>query len=183
MNDHDSPDDPSHAGAAGGLQLLEGGKTDAPDHPEPGAPPPFDPRHPYWLEHIENLVEQLVAIVRPFAPNIALEQYPAIAAYELQVQTELINPAILPAMSSGGGLHPCMHLRVTDQTTGKSIAVPVYKRIDGLRDPDQAVRHAMLLAFLLSPAARALLRMHLYSYDFFEADDPKNPRRPFIVKP
>lgn len=176
------PNDPSATDAAPpALQVLPGGKRDAPE-PEPDTPPPFDPQHPYWMQHIASFVQQLTAIVRPFAPNVALDQYPAIAAYELGVQTELINPKILPSMISPG-LMPCLHIRITDQATGHRAVFPAYKRLEDLRDPQLAITQAMALAFLLAPAARALLRMHLYSYDFFEADDPRSPRRPTIVKP
>lgn len=133
-----------------------------------------------------QLAASLSQLAADFAPHFPRKKLGDLVDYMLAEQQTVVNE-ILPGFVDMAVYAKRTQLYVNIQIQGEGGEVreatfPGLKRIEMARgDPQLAIVVPMMLAFLLSPAARALLRMHGYNYTFTEPKNPKSPTAPKLT--
>lgn len=114
-----------------------------------------------------------------FAPHFPDEEIPRLAMFMVKEQHE-INRLILPNMVDPNSEHEMLNVVVTRATVAApggpkppQAVFPAFKRIDDQENPQLVIPPVMVLGFLLSPVARAVLRMNGWSYSFAKSHAPK----------
>ncbi len=135
-------------------------------------------------EMMENAARMMAQSLRDtaalFAPHFPEEHIPALARFLLGEQAE-INATIIPDMADPDSDKPHILVQVSP-SKGRGDATdatfPALKRIEGVKDGRLVVPQVMVYAFLTSPAARGILRMHGWQYSFAQTklDDPSQPK-------
>lgn len=124
-------------------------------------------------EQFSALVGEVFGILSAFAPHLDEQQamkFAQSAAKEQMDQTQI--PAIIRSMINESDVrtHPTLHLYVGDDKSKVEMKGP--KRLEQVRDLHTAAQSAVLLAFLLSPGARAVLRAFGFRYHLAQSKTP-----------
>lgn len=114
-----------------------------------------------------------------FAPHFPDEEIPRLAMFMVKEQHE-INRLILPDMADVEAEHKMLNVVIVRAAVvapggpkPPQAVFPAFKRIDEQDNPQLVIPPVMVLAFLLSPVARAVLRMNGWSYSFAKSHAPK----------
>lgn len=148
-------------------------------------PPELTPEQVVQFMRME-LGASIEKLAADFAPHFPQDKLGEVVEYMLSEQQTVINE-ILPGYVDPDvyGRHTQIYVEIqVKDKDGKmrEATFPGLKRIemaDG--DPQLAIVAPMILAFLLSPAVRAILRLHGYNYTFKEPKNPKNPHGPKLT--
>lgn len=132
-------------------------------------------------QQVRIMQEQLEVIAMPFAPGFDLSKL-GILADALVTEQIMLTQTVIPAMmqpredESDIGIHVWKLPRLVRSATQADPEVEVAeyecpKRLEEVDDAAEALSMALAFAFVHLPVARALLRMHGWTYKF---DAPKD---------
>lgn len=125
----------------------------------------------------QAMIDQVVQSLCALAPDKTVEEIVPVVHEVLQEQFVVLRK-ILPDMLDPVARmqYPTMVVRML-APDGSALEHRAAKASGDLRDADAGLRHAMALAFLLSPVARALIKLRGYDYRFQQAAHaPPNAR-------
>ncbi len=161
------------------------------DESPPEAPPQITPEqlHAYWTHMIASELPALAGVFAPSVPEAIIKKLASgMATEQLVYQTQMFPTLSDPKLIKES---PEFAVRIF-RTKGDQIGgAPLEETVRALRAPKQiSITHpdshlnalftALLLSFVVSPAVRALLRLHGLHYDFVQTK--KEPSRIHIPK-
>ncbi len=122
----------------------------------------------------DMIEKELVDLAAVFASHVPQEKLRDVAEHLATEQLEVMGK-VLPVMINPKAGQPQLHVELHGYAGFQNAVFPALKRIEMAHgDPQLAITQAMLLAFLLCPAARGLLLLHGYKYRTL---DPKPASR------
>lgn len=145
------------------------------DQPQ-GVVPPMSPEdlQMLLLQQFEVLAHEIAGITKLFAPHLTDDDIWKLAQSVAKEQLDQKQglPLVLNGMTDPTAVqvYPTLHLYFTFQ--GKRVEMQAPKRLDGIADPIAAGQSAVMLAFLLAPGARAVLRAYGFQYHFAQSKKP-----------
>lgn len=151
-----------------------GGPVDTTDQPSDVVPPITDAQFMEQLlqAQFQAIVGEVLGILGAFAPHLSEQQamqFAQGAAKEQMDQSQI--PMIIRSMIDGSSqTHPTIHLYVGDDKGKVEMKAP--KRLEQVRDLQTVAQSIVLLAFVLSPGARAVLRAFGFRYTLAQSKTP-----------
>jgi hypothetical protein len=166
------PDDTEKKPDEGNVVDLQGRKpAEEPAAPSAAAPSAEEAAMQQQME------SHLAGMIAPFCPNMDEQAVLRLAAEGLAEQTQ-IHEQIMPTLMAGNDFlksHPALRLAVKGPN-GKEGAVIGPKRLEDVDDAQPAVTQAMLVALLLTPSARMVLKAWGFQIGFEQvAQDVSKP--------
>ena len=132
-----------------------------------------------------DMANQLAGLAVAFAPAFPQESLGEVVEIMLNEQM-VIAQQIMPSLTDPEVLKQRRRfmIEIRRRNPGpddKSEHLMVLKRLEDCATPSDALAQALMLAFLLSPAVRALLRMYGWDYLFKEPKGDGEPRASKLV--
>jgi hypothetical protein len=125
----------------------------------------------------QQMVAHLAGMIAPFCPNMDEQALLRLAAEGLEEQAQ-IHEQIMPTLMAGNPFlksHPALRLAVKGPN-GKEGAVIGPKRLEDVDDAQPAITQAMLVAILLTPSTRMVLKAWGFQIGFEQvAQDVSKP--------
>jgi len=126
----------------------------------------------------DKILQELIPVAANFAAHFPQEKLGEVAAALAHEQMTIMEQ-VFPSMVDPNILakQPSLIIEIKNLRTGQGGTFQVTKRQEFAGDdPGQALFHAFFLAFMLTPSARAILRMHGYTYRFMDPKPKDEPR-------
>jgi hypothetical protein len=120
---------------------------------------------------------EVFGVLKVLAPHLSDDEAAAIAQHVTHEQLDQKQiPMIVRSMINPDDVakHPTMHLYVHDAKFKIEMKAP--KRLENIKDPRAAAQSAVMLAFLLAPGARAVLRAFGFKYNLAQSQTPAGGR-------
>lgn len=155
------------------------GPNDITDQPENVAPPLTPEQIQQLLQAQFNaIVGEVMGLLQAFAPHLSeadAMKHAQISAHEQMQQDKF--PLILRGMIEADSVakYPSLHLLVIDSKNNK-IEMRTPKRFEHIKDLGVAAQASVMLAFLISPGARAVLRAFGFRYQLMQSQTPAGGR-------
>jgi hypothetical protein len=149
------------------------------DGAEPGAPePPSEEKVDESIEREARALAAELPMAAAFAPLFPEDHIPRLALFMVNEQRQ-INAEILPDMADPNSDTQMINVvlqrtqaRLVEAGVPNEAVFPAYKRIDDQNNPQLVIPQVMVFAFLMTPVARAILRMHGWAYSFAKSKGP-----------
>lgn len=163
---------------AGAGDKPEGGDQ-IPDQPMGVVPPPTPEELQRMLQQQFNAVWiEVLSVLSAFAPHLSEQEAKQLAQ---RVAAEQMDQKAIPLIirsmidRDAASKHPTLHLFVQD-AKGLKVDMKAPKRLEEIKDLTTAAQSAVLLAFLLAPGARAVLRAFGFHYTLAQSQTPAGGR-------
>lgn len=123
--------------------------------------------------HADAMLSQTVGMLGMLAPHIDEQTAMELAMACVQDQLGPVSQQILPSFITQEAVasHPTIILRVKRAGEELTVDVKANKRFERISDPGAAVHAALVLAFLTSPAARAVLKAFGWEFRFLASPE------------
>jgi hypothetical protein len=126
----------------------------------------------------QAITGEVFGILQALAPHLSDEEALALAQSVAREQLDFQQiPAVLRSMIPAEAVanKPTLHLYVSD-SKGVKVEMKAPKRLEHVNDPFVAAQHAVLLAFILAPGARAVLKAFGFRYHLAQSQTPAGGR-------
>lgn len=130
-----------------------------------------------------QVLGQLAGMIAPFCPNLDEAALLQLAAEGLAEQQE-IHEKVMPTFMAGTEAvtrYPTIRVSV-QAPNGVSGTVAGPKRLEGVDDPQPAITQALLVALMLTPSVRAVLKAWGFKYSFEQSMQDLRQTPPLIHK-
>lgn len=124
-------------------------------------------------QRFQGFVADAMGALTLFAPHLQPQEALSLAQHVAGEQLSTTGvPSIVESMVDPDAVakHPTIVLKITDDKNGIVMKAP--KRLERVNDLSGAAQSAVLLAFMLSPSARAVLRAFGFKYQFAASREP-----------
>lgn len=166
------PDDDNSKPEEGNVVDLQGRKPAEEPAAEPAAAPSAEE-----AAMQQQMVAHLAGMISPFCPNMDEPALMRLAAEGLAEQAQ-IHEQIMPTLMPDNPFlksHPALRLSVKGPS-GKEGSVIGPKRLEDVDDPQPALTQALLVAILLTPSTRMVLKAWGFQIGFEQvAQDASKP--------
>lgn len=119
------------------------------------------------------MLSQTLGVLQVFAPHLQPDVAMQLAQSCVSEQVGPITTEIIPSLivSDAVAKYPTLIVRIGRQGAEIKVDVKAAKRLDRVNDPGAAAQTGLLLALLLSPAARAVLKAFGWHYHFMASPE------------
>lgn len=128
-------------------------------------------------------IQHIAQFIVPFGPAMTPEELERLAVGALDEQTRIMQE-IFPTLIHGHPnvlTHPTLQVMIRGPN-GVEGVVPAPKRLENVEDPQPAIQWAFMLALLLSPSVRAVLKASGFTYHFMQTTQDVSRPTGIIVK-
>lgn len=136
---------------------------------------------------VEALIGETAPVIASLAEHLTEPEVMELANIVVQEQLGAVGQEILPTVLAEGHpkrlTHPTLVMRVHNGQPGDESSIPIDvkapKSLKGVTDPGVALQSVAMIALLLNPALRGVLKAWGFSYAF--AQTTEAPRGSIIV--